>query len=158
MKATFGANRVRGCALPRLRGRGQANNPSLALFDRDGEVYTEIVSDCSQSTLRAIIRGRIDPQRVVCSDGWPGYDGLVGVGYDKHVRINKKNIFAKGRAHINQIEAFWSFTKRRLAKFNGVKANFLLHLKECEWRYDKASSLLTQNLLTLIKNPRKVLV
>lgn len=61
--------------------------------------------------------------------------GLVDVGFDRHVRINKSQTFAKGRAHVNGIEAFWSFTKRRLAKFNGVKKLFRLHLKECEWRY-----------------------
>jgi transposase len=154
----FGANRIRGRALPRLRGRGTLKQPVFGIFEREGEVYTEIVADCSQNTLRAIIRGRIDPQSIVCSDGWPGYDGLVDVGYDKHVRINKKKAFTKGRAHINGIEAFWSFTKRRLAKFNGVKVNFDLHLKECEWRYNKPSSVLFQNLLTLIKIPAKVLV
>ena len=154
----FGPSRVRGRALPRLRGRGTLKQPVFGIFERQGEVYTEIVADCSQNTLRAIIRGRIDPQSVICSDGWPGYDGLVDVGYDKHVRINKQKSFTKGRAHINGIEAFWSFTKRRLAKFNGVKVNFDLHLKECEWRYNKSSSFLFKNLLTLIKIPAKVLV
>ncbi len=101
---------------------------------------------------------RIDPQSVLCSDGWPGYDGLVDVGYDKHVRINKQKSFTNGHAHINGIEAFWSFTKRRLAKFNGVKTNFELHLKECEWRYNKSSSFLIQNLLSLIRNPGNLLV
>jgi len=105
-----------------------------------------------------VIRGRIDPQSVICSDGWPGYDGLVDVGYDRHVRINKQKSFTKGRAHINGIEAFWSFTKRRLAKFNGVKANFDLHLKECEWRYNKSSSTLQNNLLNLITKPADLLV
>jgi len=154
----FGANRVRGRALPRLRGRGTRKQPVFGIFEREGEVYTEIITDCSQETLRAIIRGRIDPHSVLCSDGWPGYDGLVDVGYDKHVRINKQKSFTNGRAHINGIEAFWSFTKRRLAKFNGVKTNFELHLKECEWRYNKSSSLLIQNLLNLIKNPANLLV
>jgi transposase len=154
----FGASRVRGRALPRLRGRGTLKQPVFGIFERQGEVYTEIITDCSANTLRAIIRGRIDPQSVVCSDGWPGYDGLVDVGYDKHVRINKQKSFTRGRAHINGIEAFWSFTKRRLAKFNGVKANFDLHLKECEWRYNKSPSILFQNLLTLIKNPSLLLV
>ena len=154
----FGPSRVRGRPLPRLRGRGTLKQPVFGIFERQGEVYTEIIPDCSQATLRAVIRGRIDPASVVCSDGWPGYDGLVDVGFDKHIRINKQKAFAKGRAHINGIEAFWSFTKRRLAKFNGVKVNFHLHLKECEWRYHKPASLLAQNLLTLIKNPAKVLV
>ena len=154
----FGASRVRGRALPRLRGRGTLKQPVFGIFERQGEVYTEIINDCSAYTLRAIIRGRIDPQSVLCSDGWPGYDGLVDVGYDRHVRINKQKSFTNGRAHINGIEAFWSFTKRRLAKFNGVKANFELHLKECEWRYNKSSSFLFKNLLTLIKNPSNLLV
>ncbi len=133
----FGPSRVRGRPLPHLRGRGTLKQPVFGIFERQGEVYTEIIQDCSQATLRAVIRGRIDPASVVCSDGWPGYDGLVDVGFDKHIRINQQKTFAKGRAHINGIEAFWSFTKRRLAKFNGVKVNFPLHLKECEWRYSK---------------------
>jgi transposase-like protein len=141
-----------------LRGRGTLKQPVFGIFEREGEVFTQIVADCSQNTLRAVIRGRIDPQSVICSDGWPGYDGLVDVGYDKHVRINKQKAFAKGRAHINGIEAFWSFTKRRLAKFNGVKVNFDLHLKECEWRYNQSSSFLFKSLLTLVKIPAKVLV
>ena len=34
------------------------------------------------------------------------------------------------------IESFWSFAKRRLAKFNGLTdEKFILHLKECECRF-----------------------
>lgn len=74
------------------------------------------------------------------------------------MRINKQKSFTRGRAHINGIEAFWSFTKRRLAKFNGVKTNFDLHLKECEWRYNKSSSFLFNNLLHLLTHPSDLLV
>ena len=56
----FGPSRIRGRALPRLRGRGTLKQPVFGIFEREGEVYTEIVADCSQNTLRAIIRGRID--------------------------------------------------------------------------------------------------
>ena len=63
------------------------------------------------------------------------------MGFDKHLRIKKYrkegNPFTDGTVHINGIESFWSYTKRRLARFNGVKANFELHLKECEWRWGK---------------------
>ena len=44
---------------------------------------------------------------------------------------------ARGKCHINGIENFWSFAKRRLAKFNGCKSEvFVIHLKECEYRYN----------------------
>lgn len=56
--------------------------------------------------------------------------------------------------HINGIENFWSFTKRRLAKFNGVKVNFNYHLKECEWRYKKKPEQLNQELIVLLKKHR----
>jgi len=64
---------------------------------------------------------------------------LVDVGYSKHFRVSHGDIeFARdGHCHINGIESFWSFTKRRPAKFNGVSANFELHLKESEWRWKK---------------------
>src|SRR5580692_7373315 len=106
----------------------------------------------SALALQRALRGKVDPASVVLTDAWRGYDGLVDVGYDKHIRINKAQGFAKGRAHINCIEAFWSFTKRRLAKFNGVKKLFALHLKECEWRYNQSLPTLKASLFSLIKS------
>jgi len=48
-------------------------------------------------------------------------------------------------------ESLWSFTKRRLAKFNGVKANFELHLKECEWRWKKDADTLAKELSKILR-------
>ena len=63
-----------------------------------------------------------------------------------------KNEFAlDGDIHMHGIESFWSATKRRLAKFNGVKANFELHLKECEFRWRKNEKLMYNILLKLLK-------
>jgi len=45
-------------------------------------------------------------------------------------------------------------TKRRLAKFNGVKSNFEFHLKECERRWNKKSDELQQELIKLLKKYR----
>jgi transposase-like protein len=117
---------IRGHPGPRKRGRGTFKQPVFGIFERHGEVYTEIVPDCLSSALQRVIRGKVDPASMVMTDGWRGYDGLVDVGYDRHVRINKSKAFTEGRAHFNGIEAFWGFTKRRLAKFNGVKNNILL--------------------------------
>ena len=154
----FGPARIRGRPGPRKRGRGTLKQPVFGIYERDGTVYTELVTDCSAKTLQGIIRGKISPESVIHSDGWKGYDGLVDVGYDKHFRINKSKHFAENSVHINGIEAFWSFTKRRLSKFNGVKRNFELHLKECEWRYNKPLPELMTGLKTMLSNNKDLMV
>ena len=145
----FGARRVRG-----KRGRGASGKTIVfGIFKRNGCVYTEVVSDCKKATLQAIIRGRVAPEAVVHSDGWRGYDGLVDVGYSKHFRVNHgANEFARGASHVNGIEGFWSFAKRRLQKFNGVSAEtFNLHLKECEYRFNNRNKNLYRELLKLLR-------
>jgi transposase-like protein len=146
----FGARRVRG-----KRGRGASGKQIVfGIFKRHGSVYTEIVPDCKARTLQAIIRGRVVPQSIIHSDGWRGYDGLVDVGYDKHFRVNHSlNQFVIGSNHINGIESFWSFAKRRLHKFNGVsRKTFYLHLKECEYRFNNRKQNLLRLLLKLLEN------
>src|SRR5918911_4659813 len=128
----FGARRVRG-----KRGRAASGKTIVfGIFKRNGSVYTEIVPDCKKATLQAIIRGRVGLDAAINSDGWGGYDGLVNVGYSKHFRVNQgTNEFVRGTTHVNGIEGFWSFAKRRMQKFNGVPhQTFNLHLKECEYR------------------------
>ncbi len=142
--------RIKGQAT--RRGRGTHRQPVFGIFERNGRVYTEIIPDCSLRTLRKVITGQIDLSSTIYSDSWSGYTGLVDVGFDKHFRINhKKNEFSRGGVHVNGIESFWSFTKRRLVKFNGVKKNFHLHLKECEWRWKKTPKELELSLLQIVK-------
>ena len=49
------------------------------------------------------------------------------------------------------MESFWSFSKRRLNKFNSYKANFDFHLKECEWRWNHSPPEKTQSKKDLEK-------
>ena len=95
-----------------------------------------------------IIQGKILEKSTVYTDGWRAYDGLVLNGYDHYRVFHSENEFARGKSHVNGIENFWSFAKRRLAKFNGcASAAFAMHLKECEWRYNHRN----EDLLRLIK-------
>jgi transposase-like protein len=146
----FGARRVRG-----KRGRGAFGKTIVfGIFKRNGCVYTEIVPDCKKRTLQAIIRGRVAPDAIINSDGWRGYDGLVDVGYSKHYRVNHgANEFVRDTAHVNGIESFWSFSKRRMQKFNGISVEtFNLHLKECEYRFNHRKKNLYRELLKLLEN------
>ena len=87
-------------------------------------------------------------------DGWRGYDGLVDIGFDKHLRVNHgNNEFACGERHINGIESFWGYAKKRLVKFNGIdKKMFYLHLKETEYRFNHRNGNLYLDLLKLLRN------
>ena len=145
----FGARRVRG-----KRGRGASGKTIVfGIFKRNGCVYTEVVPDCKKATLQAIIRGRVSLDAAINSDGWRGYDGLVDVGYSKHFRVNHgEDEFVRGPHHVNGIESFWSYSKRRLQKFNGVSARtFYLHLKECEYRFNNRNQILSRLLLKLLE-------
>ena len=52
-------------------------------------------------------------------------------------RLTYSIAFADKHNHINGIENFWNQAKRQLRKFNGIpKHNFVLYLKECEWRFN----------------------
>ena len=150
----FGQARPRGIPGPRKRGRGTSKQPVFGIFERGGTVFTAIVPDVKAKTLQGLIRGTVSLESVVMTDGWQAYDGLVDVGYDKHFRIKKYrkegNPFTDGPVHINGIESFWSYTKRRLARFNGVKTHFELHLKECEWRWGKDPDTILAELIKLL--------
>ena len=64
----FGPRRIRG-----KRGRGAGRKTIVfGLFQRAGQVYTEIVPDCAKQTLQGVIRGKIDPAAMVNTDGWRG--------------------------------------------------------------------------------------
>lgn len=156
----FGAKRHRGYHGKLKRGRGTLKQPVFGVFERDGRVYTEIVPNCKKHTLQGVIKGKVAVESVIYSDGWRGYSGLVYVGYAKHFRVtHKDNEFARdGHCHINGIESFWSFTKRRLAKFNGVSKNFELHLKECEWRFKRETNELSLELEAILKKFQYLLV
>jgi len=146
----FGARRIKG---KRVRG-AYGKTIVFGLLKREGKVYTEIVPDVKAATLQALIRGRVDIDSVIHSDGWRGYDGLVDIGYDKHFRVHHgKNEFVRGKSHINGIESFWSYAKIRLVKFRGIdKKNFNLHLKECEFRFNNRGKDLYKVLLEIFRN------
>ncbi|ELN4703265.1 IS1595 family transposase [Pseudomonas nitroreducens] len=140
--------------VPGKRGRGASGKTIVfGLLKRGETVYTQIVSDCRKATLQAAIRGRVALDSVIHSDSLSSYDGLVDVGYAKHWRVrHSQGEYAVGSNHINGIESFWSYAKRRLAKFNGVpNKTFYLHLKECEYRFNHRHRSLYHSLLKLLR-------
>lgn len=88
----FGAKRLKG-----KRGRRSGDKTIVfGILKRNGAVYTEIVLDCSKPTVQRVIRGKVSVDFVIHSDKWRGYNGLVDLGYKKHMRIDhERNEFVK---------------------------------------------------------------
>ena len=99
-----------------------------------------------------VIQGKILEGSTIHTDGWSAYDGLILNGYDHYRVCHRQNEFARGKSHVNGIESFWSFAKRRLAKFNGLAGKyFVLHLKECEFRFNHRCEDLLLILWAILK-------
>ena len=119
------------------RGRGAAGKvPVFGILERGGKVYTKVIPNAKTKTLMPIIRDKVEPDSVVYTDCWRGYNAL-DVSEFKHYRINHSKLFADKKNHINGIENFWNQAKRHLRKYNGIpEKHFYLFLKECEWRFN----------------------
>lgn len=146
----FGAKRVRG-----KRGRGAAGKtPVFGILKRDGKVFVNVVKDCKKEQLMPIIEGKVLEGSTIYSDGWKSYDGLILNGYDHYRVYHSEDEFVRGKAHVNGIESFWSFTKRRLSKFNGLTDdNFNIHLKESEFRWNNRGEIYDILLSEFRRNP-----
>jgi transposase len=138
------------------RGRGAAGKtPVFGLLKRDGNVYVQVVENCSKDQLLPIIQGKILEGSTIHTDGWKAYDGLILNGYEHYRVYHSHDEFVRGKSHVNGIESFWSFAKRRLAQFNGLSDDtFILHLTECQFRFNLRNQNIYDILLkSLRKNP-----
>ena len=148
----FGPRRIK-----RKRGRGAGKKKLvLGVLKRDGKVHTDIITRASRKEIMPILKGKVLDETTIYTDGWRSYDGLIDVKNFKHHRVyHSKDEFVRGKSHINGIESFWSFCKRRMRKQNGVKKDkFLLHLKESEWRWNHRNENIYKILLKKLReNP-----
>jgi transposase len=132
------------------RGRGALNKVVVfGILERNGKVYTTVVSDVSAETLMNEIEAKTEKGSVFYTDCFKSYKSLKQFG--KHHRINKEYAFAKGRTHINGLEGFWSFAKERFHKYHRInKQNYPLYLKEMEFRFNNRNSDVFKEMFEII--------
>lgn len=109
----------------------------FGMLQRGGQVYCHIIQKADKRTLMPIVRLVVEPGSTVLTDKWRGFTDLGLDGYTHQSVNHSEEYVAKDGSHINGIESFWSFAKRRTSKFNGIARTTLeLHIKECEFRYN----------------------
>lgn len=135
----FGPRRVRG---KRVRG-AKGKIVVFGLLKRNGRVYCQIIPKAEKRVLMPIIRKVVQSGADIYSDGWKSYNALGVYGYNhKKVKHSEDEFARSDGAHINGVESFWSWTKRRLNKFNGIsKRHFSQYLLESEWRFNHRDTM-----------------
>lgn len=120
-------------------GRGTALKTAVfGILCRGGQVWAQVVSDVSRGTLQALIRRRVRRGTIICSDMWTGYTGIATKGYVHRLVDHSRGYTGRPRHHhINGLEGFWGYLKRRLAAKGGIRKERLpLYLAEYVWRYN----------------------
>lgn len=124
--------------------------PVYGLFVYDNKVYSEKIFDNFPVTPEKGSSIQVD-ESLTGIIFKRKYEGILLGMFPNLLLLNKvtKKEEKKMTDHF-VIESFWSFSIRRLSKFNGAGKNFPLHLKECEWRWKKNTEMLIEELTALI--------
>lgn len=122
-----------------------AARPVLGLLKKGKKIFVSLVHDDSHESLLSIIKGDLEKLISHQNKIEPFNTSLLKDCDQYRVFYNESEI---KNEHTAVIENFLTFTKKRLAKFNGFSSGyFLLHLKECEFRYNHRD----EDLCALIK-------
>ncbi len=134
-------------------GRGSAlKTPVFGILCRGGQVWAEVVPNIRQATLQGIIRRRVTRGTTVWSDTCPSYTGIATKGYVHRLVRHSPGSYGRGERHINGLEGFWGYLKRRLAAKGGIRRERLpLYLAEYVWRYNHRKSSTDQQVTQLIR-------
>jgi len=133
------------------RGRGTTKQPAFGILCRNGSVWAELVNNVEKEDLQPRIEKQVKRGSTVCSDTWRGYTGIAQKGYVHRLVNHSQNEYSDMRGnHINGLEGFWGYLKRKLSAKGGIRKEKLhLYLGEYVWRYNhrKLSFKERENLL-----------
>ena len=119
------------------RGFGTTKQPVFGILTRQGKIFAKLVDDTEAGDLLPIITKKVKAGSRVCSDTWRAYTGLAAKGYVHRTIEHGEKEYVLGKNHINGLEGFWGYLKRKLAAKGGVKRKYLpLFLGEYVWRYN----------------------
>jgi transposase-like protein len=139
------------------RGRGTKKQPVFGILCWNGQVWAEVVDDVEADTLQPLISRKVSTGSTICSDTWKAYTGIAARGYVHRLVSHGEKEYSVGKEnHINGLEGFWGFLKRKLASKGGItKQKLPLYLAEYVWRYNHRNDsdrIKMRKILLLLKN------
>ena len=134
------------------RGRGTNKQAVFGILCRNGKVWAELIANAEAKQLQPRILKQVKKGSVVFSDTWRGYTGIAAKGYVHRLVKHSKDTFVTDGNHINGLEGFWGYLKRKLAAKGGIRQSRLhLYLGEYVWRYNHRHLNLKEQKTYLMK-------
>ena len=101
-------------------------------------VWAQVVDDLEAKALLPLISRWVELGSTVYSDTWKSYTGVAANGYVHRMVKHHEGEYSDGkRYHINDLERFWGYLKRRLSAKGGIRKERLpLYLAEYVWKYN----------------------
>ena len=95
-------------------GRGPVGKTVVVgLVERKGNAVVEVQPDSKASTIVSMIQEHVYPyDATIYTDEHGAYNHLSSLGYAHETVVHSAKQYVAGRAHTNNIEGFWSNTKR----------------------------------------------
>ena len=95
-------------------GRGPVGKTVVVgLVERKGNAVVEVQPDSKASTIVSMIQEHVHPyDATIYTDEHGAYNHLSSLGYAHETVVHSAKQYVAGRAHTNNIEGFWSNTKR----------------------------------------------
>ncbi len=120
------------------RGRGTSKQAVFGILCRSGQVWAEVVPNVEANTLMPLLRKQVAKGSIVCSDTFRSYTGVAARGYvHRLVKHDQQEYVDAQGNHINGLEGFWGYLKRKLVAKGGIRRERLpLYLAEYVWRYN----------------------
>ena len=142
------------------RGRGTSKRAVFGILCRSGQVWAEVVPNVEANTLMPLLRKRVAKGSIVCSDTFRSYTGVAARGYvHRMVKHDQQEYVDAQGNHINGLEGFWGYLKRKLAAKGGIRRERLpLYLAEYVWRYNHRDMKIVDQIkliLSLLQNKYK---
>jgi transposase len=87
------------------------------------------------------------------SQSLSGLPEFLAIADFKHLKLQRLDVspHSNGRPVMDELTGFWGLSKNRLQKFRGLQlTSVLLHVKECEFRYNNRHNNLKECLVELL--------